>query len=348
MRILILGNDYSAKSFLDLFLKNEDNIVFSNALGAKNRIYFEKTEDIQDFAQANEINLVLITDEKYINLGLQELLSAQNISVLAPSIEAISICTSKAVAKKFMYKNNIKTPGFQVVEKNSTALEIIRNMSAPLVIRPDIHSFQECSLVCETICAGQKIVNNFFASGNKKIIIEDYIEGKNFSVWVISDGYSAKIIGESAKYRNDVAYFEPDFINENMRNEIKLNFINPTIEALSRQDEEYIGILGFDFISGKNNELYLLGYNSFFDDINVDFFTKGYNLNWAEVFDSVIIGDVFLKYDLKPETKFMISLRQDDGIKFIQANTKTNLERYLENLDFDLKEYKEAEKIWKS
>ena len=352
MRILILGNDYSAKSFLNLFLKNDDNIVFSTIKNEKNYIELDTQEDIQDFCEANAINLVLITDEDYINAGLQELLSAQNISVLAPSSEAISICASKAVAKKFMYKNKIQTPRFQVIEKPNLALDIIKNLEAPMVARVDTHNFKECSLAFETMSQGQKIINDFFNSGNKRIILEDYIEGKNFSTWVISDGYSARIIGSSAKYQNDISCFEPDFINEELKEKIKKEFISPTISALLEEDEEYIGVLGFDFILRQDGELFLLGYNSFFDDINVDFFTHGFELNWAEVFDSIIVGDVFLKYDFKPKTKFMLSIRQiEDGkekIEFIQTNTKENLKRYLENLDFDLKEYEEAKKLWKS
>lgn len=347
MRILILGTNYSAKAFYDLFSEDKANIVFSTLSKTEFCLDFKEINDIVDFCEANEINLVLIIDEEYINSGLQEILSSKNISAFSPSIEAVGICTSKSAAKKFMYKNKIKTPRFLIVEKPQMAVEYFKQTNTPQVIKPDNHSYQECSLVSETFSSTQKIVNKFFNSGNKKILMEDYIEGKNISIWVLSDGYSAKIIGKSAKYRNDIAYFNPEFIDEQLENKIHNEIIMPTIQALSTQDEEYIGILGFDIILTYDNECYLLGYNSFFDDINVDFYTKGYDINWADVFDSVIVGDVFLKYQFNPKNEYMMTIRQNEKIEFLSAKTKRNLKRYLKELELNTEELEEALRKWK-
>ncbi len=347
MRILILGNSYSAKSFFELFKQNSENIVFSNSPNFENFVEFSGFNDIKDFCLANEINLVLILDEEMINFGLQEELSALNISVFAPSIESVAIIVSKSAAKKFMHKNKILTPKFLIVDKPQMAFDYLKNMKTPQAIRPDSHSFQECSQFAETYKQGLEIVNKFFESGNKKIVIEDYVEGKNISVWAISDGYSAKIIGTSAKYQNNVAIFEPEFISCELKEIMLKTAILPTISALASQGEEYVGILGFDFILTRNNELYLLGYNGFFDDINVDFFVNAFDLDWAKVFDSCIIGDVLLKYDFIPKELYMLTLRQDGEIKFLSAITKSNIKKYLKELELDCSEYKEAEKIWK-
>ncbi len=347
MRILILGSSYSAKRFFEVFSENKENIVFSTISDLKNYIEFKNSKDIVEFCEANEINLVLITDEDYINQGVGELITSKNISAFCPSIEAVAIVDSKSYAKKFMHRQGILTPKFQIADNLKTALDYVKSASLPLAIKPDSHSFRECTLFCETFSAAQKVVNDFFASGNKKIVIEDYIEGKNISVWALSDGYSAKIIGSSAKYQNNVALFNPPFLDDDLKKNIQKKIINPTINFLSSQGEEYIGILGFDCILTKNREVYLLGYNSFFDDINADFFIEGFDLNWAEVFDSAIVGDVFLKYNFDILPDFMLTLRQKDEIIHLKAKTKSNLDLYLNELNLDLSEYYEGRKIWK-
>ena len=347
MRILILGNNYASEEFYNLFCEDEQNIVFSDIPTTKNYIEFENINDILEFCNVNNINLVLINNEEYIDSGLQELLTNENISAFSPSIEAISITNSKANAKKFMYKNKIQTPKFAIMEKTQLALEYIKNSPIPLAIRPDYSSKMETVKFCETYNQGQKIVNDLFLTGNKKIIIEDYIEGKNISVWTISDGFSAKIIGTSVKYQDEIALFEPDFITEELKERFLNSAIIPTINALSTQDEEYIGILGFDFILTYDNELFLVGYNNFFDDINVNFFTKGYDINWLDVFESCIVGDVFLKYQFIPKNEYMLSIRNNEKIEFICAKTQNNLEKYIKELGYDIKLYKEANKIWK-
>lgn len=348
MRILILGNNYSAKRFFELFKKDVKNIVFLTADSSNSVVDVNNPADISEFCLANEINLVLITEERYIDLGIQELISSMNISVFAPSIEAVSICSSKSFAKKFMYKNKIKTPRFQIFEKPAQALEYFRLIQTPQAIKPDNHNYFEGTLFAETYNEAEKIINNLFSTGNRKVVLEDYIEGKNISAWALSDGFSAKITGLSAKYQNNVSLFEPDFVSDSIKNTIYNEALMPTVEALASQGDEYIGILGLDFILTYSNELFLVGYNSFFDDLNVDFFIQGFDdLKWEDVFDSTIVGDVFLKHSFCPKEKYMLTLRQGEEIKFICANTKTNLKRYLSELDFNLKEYNEARKIWK-
>ena len=345
MRILILGDDYSSESFFNLFSKNTENIVFSTKKDC-NFIDFQDENDILEFIQANDINFVLVIDENYINIGISEIISAQNITVFSPSPEAVSITASKVCAKKFIYKNKIPTPRFQVFDKPLNAVDYVRNIKNPVAIKPDCHNKTECTQFAQTISSAQKIINNFFATGNERIIIEDYIQGKNIEIFVLSDGFKFQILGISARYQNNIAYFEPEFLNEEIVEKIIEEVISPTIDNLQFQGDEYIGILGFDIILKQDNSFELVGYNSFFDDINVDFYTKGFDVDWLKIFESTVVGDVFSKYEIKPKNDYMLTIRQNNKINFINAKTKSNLELYIDEL-YDGNEYKEAEKLWK-
>ena len=137
MRILILGNDYSAKKFFNFFKKNKENIVFSTIQNLPNHINFKNSQDIVEFCQANDINLVLIIDKDLINEGVQETLSSYEISAFAPSIDAIAICSSKSYAKKFMHKNKISTSRCQVIEKPQQAIDYFRTVQTVQCLKPD-------------------------------------------------------------------------------------------------------------------------------------------------------------------------------------------------------------------
>ncbi len=346
MRILILSNNYSAKSFYDLFSKDKNNIVFS-VIENCNYTEINDSKDALEFCLANEINLVLITDKKYILDSYHETLNNEGISVFCPSKESSEICHFKSLAKKFMHKNKIPTPKFFTAEKPQAALDYIADFQNPMAIKPDYNSFQEGTKFFETKSQAQKLIEERFFCGNKKIILEDYIEGKSFTTYTLSNGFSAKIIGNIAKYQNDIALFEPKFITNEIKQKIYDEIIMKTLTNLSAQNEEYIGILGFDFILSYDGKLYCLGFKSFFDDIDVDFFTKGYDINWLDVFDSTIVGDVFEKYDFKINTDKMLCLRQNEEINFISSLTQNSLEMKLSELGYDLKEYIEAKKAWK-
>ncbi len=344
MRILILGNDYNAQSFFELFNKNRNNIVFKYP-SKEDYLNLSNTDDIKDFIEANSIDFVLITDEEYIISDMSEAIACENTTIFAPSSDAAMISYSKAAAKKFMYRNDIPTPSFQVFDKLNTAYEYVKVMERPVAIKPDIHNKQECTQFAETAEGAKKIIKNLFQSGNEKIIIEDYIEGKNIEVFILSDGFKFQILGISAKYQNNIAYFEPEFVNDDIAEKLIQDVISPTIDSLQEQESEYIGILGFDVILKPDNTFVLVGYNSFFDDIDVDFYTKGFSVDWLKIFESTIIGDVFLKDEINPNNNYMLTLRHNEQIEFISAKTKSNLEIYLNEI-YDNREYKEAVKKW--
>lgn len=346
MRILILGDNHAACRFCELFSKDKNNIVFSVLKGAKSFVELASIEDIIDFCAANVINFVLITENKYLKYNLAENLAEFNTSVFAPTNEASLITVSKVQAKRFMYKNKIPTPKFNIVEKTTVASDYIKQAGLPLVIKPDNSNFKECPIFVETNKQAQSAVETLFNNGNSKIIIEDYILGKNLTLWTISDGFSAKIIGSSAKYQNNVAYFEPDFLTYELKEKITDKIINPTISALSACGNEYTGILGFDVMIDRSNNPYLVNYNSFFDDMSVDFFTQ-YNLNWLEVFESTLVGDVFSRFNFETPVNLMLTLRFGDEIELISAKTKSALKTYLSEMEYDLKDYCEAKNLWK-
>ncbi len=347
MIILILGKSHCAKSFYDLFSQNKENIVFSTHSQCKNHIDASANSDILDFIEANGVNFVLITDNSYMATDIEEEISNLNVSVFCPDKTACEICTSKSKAKKFMYKNKIATPKFLIIEKTQQGLDYIRNMTTAMAIKPDIRTQSENTAFFETYGEGEKIISGFFKNGNKKLLIEDYIEGKSFSIWVLTNGYDAKIIFSSAKYQDEIAYFNPDFLNEDIMKKIETEFVKPTISALNSQEEEYTGILGFDFILTFNNQLFLINYNGFFDEINVDFATKGFDIDWLDVFERTIRGDVFSKYNFKEHENFMLTLRQGENTEFQSAKTKSSLNLYLKELGYNTDLLKEAQKVWK-
>ena len=347
MRILILGNNYTGKALGEHLKKDSKNIVFSNYDNYNLEINFSNFDDIIEFSKANEINLVIPTEQNYISDNLGNALNELNITYFAPMEEPYEICKYKSSARKFSYKSKIPTPKFFIAEKLQLALEYLKTANYPIAIHPDIKTYRECVKFAETFGQAQAYINDFFKNGNKKIVIENYIDGKNIIFWAISDGYKTKIIGTSADYQNEVSYFNPDFITEEDIEKVSKTIIEPAILNLSLENTEYVGIIGFDTILTRNGNFYLTGYKNFFDDLNIDFFLNGFDLNWTDIFESIIKGDIFLKYDFDLKTNYMLTLRQQEEIEFISVNSKINLERYIEKLELDDKEFYEAKKVWK-
>ena len=347
MRILVLGNNYAKESLVNYFKQNEENIVFSNSNELIKSVDFSNPDDIADFCEANEINFVIPAGNEFISAELEEKFNDLNITYFAPAEDAADICKYKSYAKRFMYKNKIESPKFFIAEKTQAAIEYLKTTFFPVAIHPEIKSYTECVKFAETYGQAQKYINEFFMTGNKKLVIEDYVDGKNIIFWAISDGYSAKIIGASANYMDCVSVFEPEFITEDIKQSVIEKIINPTILNLSLEGDEYIGIIGFDTILTRNNDICPIGYKSFFDDLSIDFFLNGFSVDWLDIFESCIKGDVLSKYDFCPNDDYMISLRDNENVEFISAKTKANLKRYIDELDINTENYDKAVKLWK-
>lgn len=346
MRILVLGTNYTALKFFELFQKNKENDVFSMFSYCKNYMSFKTNQDILEFCVANDINLVLSTEEKFTTSYLTEELNQNNIAVFSPDIEAIEIVSSKVFAYRFMHKNLIPVPKFFVAEKLSAAIDFIKTTSLPVAIKPDNHSYKEGTLFCQTLKEASEFIEKFFNTGNRKVILQEFVEGKNIEVWTISDGYQAKIIGIAAKYQNNIAYLKPNMISQELQTQIQETIINPTIKALASDECEYVGVLGFDIIIDRNNIPYLLGYNDFFDDLSVEFFTENKIYNWEKIFNSVIEGSIFLENNMPENEYYMMTIRDKEKINFIKAKTKTNLLRIIDEMEYDNKELDEAKILW--
>ncbi len=347
MRILILGNNHVQESLSDYFKRKDDNIVFSNSTCDIPDLNFLNPLDAADFCKANEINFVIPTENEYITEEFENIFNELNITYFAPSESSFKICKYKSSAKKFAYKNKINSAKFFVTEKPQPAFDFIKSASYPITIHPDIKTYTECVKFAETYSQAQNFISKLFLTGNKKIVLEDYIAGKNIVFWALSDGYSAKKTGIVAKYQDNISIFNPDFVTNEIESEIQQRIVEPTILNLSLEQEEYIGIIGFDIILSKDNIPYLIGYKGFFDDLSIDFFLNAYDFDWLDVFESCIKGDVFLKYDFTPSNNHMIAMRENENIDMVSAKMKNNLNKYIEELDMNKNLYMEAMKVWK-
>ena len=318
MRILVIGKNRSTKVFSDLLSKNENNIVFTNLENTQANfvdIGMSDIEEWKEFALANEINLTILCDFEDLEEDFVQHFSQADLSIFAPDKDSARICTSKNFAKKFMYRNKIKTPQFQIFDKQSMAIDYVRSANLPVVIKPDEHSNTCGTTVCETFSTALKVLNSFFNHGIRNVVIENFVSGREFSAYFITDGFNTFLLDFVSTQNNRFASLGADFLDEATQNFAK-EIAKRTIESLSRAQNNYTGILGIDFILGDNNIVYTLEYNSFFDNLDVDLFCESIDEKWEKLFEGAILGT--LKDELSADNSF--------EIKKIEGNFVTQID----------------------
>lgn len=354
MRIFLIGKSRALSAFADYFTQNPANIVFSTlneSLANFVDIAIDNEEELKEFALANEITLTILCDNNTISSNISKVFADAGLSVFAPMGDSQRLINSKIWAKKFIYRNKIKTPRFQVFEKPQAAVDYIRQNKFPVVIKPDEHSIIN-TRICETFGSAKSAVEEFFNTGSRRILTEEYITGKEFSIYALCDGFNPVILGDCAVYQNSFAKFEADFLDSQTKGNITKTVIKPLICGLVKELGEYMGILGFDFIL-SDNKFYLLECNSFFKDLDCELFIQGVADNWGNLFEAAISGTLLEEFaHIKTSGSYLLSAEiYEESTKnniFAKGRTFNETIQRLIDEGVDSKEMTEALNVWKS
>lgn len=303
-KILIIGNsarEYALAKYLskeyDVFVAPGTSVMKSFATCVDIRP--DNINELLDFVMENNIDMTIPISELSIQSDISARFGEHKLSVFAPSARAIGMLSNKVIAKRTLYKLRIPTPKFGVFEKANIALDYIKNQKVPFVIKSNDSN---SSVICTSVKQAKDYIDRFFIEKNKKIIIEDYVYGTPFSFYTVTDGYKALPFGSSLIYKHSLegnggqltggmGACTPNYkLSYEHIYELMDNIIYPTLENLERDGNPYLGILGINGIITEDDELVILGYNSFMQDCDCAAVLNSLNENIYSLFDSCIIG----------------------------------------------------------
>jgi phosphoribosylamine--glycine ligase len=229
-----------------------------------NNLDFDTTnpQQIVDFCFKEQIDLVIIGPEQPLVDGLADSLRYNGFRVFGPSSKAAQIESSKIFAKDIMFKANVATACYQEFnqEDYDEAKKCILNSKYPLVIKADGLAAGKGVAICENqseaIKALEEIFNDkVFGNAGNKIIIEEFMEGEEASIFAITDGENFiclppaqdhKRIGEDDRGKNTGgmgAYAPTPLVDEEMMKKIDNEIINPVLKQMKKSGNIFVGCL---------------------------------------------------------------------------------------------------------
>ncbi len=239
------------------------------------------TSDIPELvalAKTERVDLVVVGPESPIAMGIANRLEKLGIPVFAPRSDAAQLEASKVWAKSFMRRNRIPTAGFEVFSDYEEAKEYVYEACEyPCVIKADglaagkgvfvVKSKSEALLALDTI-----MVKARFGISGREVVIEEFLRGRELSVFVASDGYAHRFIGWAVDYKqlldNDqgpntggMGTVSPvPFLGNEDLERIEKEVIQPTFEGMRKEGFLYRGILYFGLMWTDEGP-YVLEYN---------------------------------------------------------------------------------------
>ncbi|MFH5831113.1 phosphoribosylamine--glycine ligase [Halalkalibaculum sp. DA3122] len=220
-------------------------------------------EQILAFIEDNDVDLTVVGPEKPLVEGITDLLEEKGHKVFGPSKSAAQLEGSKKFANNFMEKNRIPTADYVSFEKDEfdEALSYVqRRDEYPVVLKADGLAGGKGVFICETEDEVKKRLRQLkedakLSDAAETLVIEEFLEGEEASVFVISDGETAKIIHNAQDHKRigegDTglntggmgAYCPAPVMTRDLLMKVEKEIVLPTISAMLLDETPYKGIL---------------------------------------------------------------------------------------------------------
>jgi phosphoribosylamine---glycine ligase len=240
-------------------------------------IQADEIDKLAKFASENSC-LTIVGPETSLALGIVDEFTKRGLQIFGPTKNAAQLESSKVWAKNFMKRNDIPTAPFEVFDDAKKAIDFVKSVDYPLVVKADGLAAGKGVLVCndssEAISAIKKIlVDKSFGTAGSRLVLEERIEGVEASYIVISDGNVAYPMATSQDHKRIYdgdkgpntggmgAYSPAPVIGYKLGEYIQKNIIEKTIVSMKKEGNQFKGFL-YAGIMVKDGKPYVLEFNA--------------------------------------------------------------------------------------
>ena len=241
-------------------------------------------EGLGKFCLENSVGLVVVGPEGPLVNGIRDFFQEdpdlRDILMVGPGKEGAQLEGSKDYSKQFMLRHNIPTAKARsfIVSDLDQALEYISGCKPPIVLKADGLAAGKGVII--SLSQGEAkavikemLVNKRFGAASAKVLIEEFLNGIELSVFVLTDGNDYVILPEAKDYKrigegdtgpntggmgavSPVVFADPSFMRR-----IEESVVKPTIEGLKRERIDYKGFI-FVGIMNVGGNPYVIEYNA--------------------------------------------------------------------------------------
>jgi phosphoribosylamine--glycine ligase len=271
---------------------------------------------LAEFAACNGIDLTVVGMDDPLVGGIVDVFTAKGLRIFGPAKNAAILEGSKAFSKDLMKKYGIPTAAYETFNNADDALKYLETAPMPTVLKADGLALGKGVLICkdlEEAKAGVKelMIDKQFGSAGDKIVIEEFMTGREVSVLSFVDGKHIKIMTSAQDHKrakdNDeglntggMGTFSPSpFYTKEVDAFCKEYIYQKTVDAMAKEGREFKGIIFFGLmLTAKGPRV--LEYNARFGDPETQVVLPRMKNDIVEVFEACIDGTLD-KIDLQFE-----------------------------------------------
>ena len=240
-------------------------------------------QEVKKAVLANGIQLVVVGAEAPLCAGIVDFFQNDpqlaDVRIFGPTRQCAQLEASKQFAKDFMQRHNIPTARYQAFTSDQleAACRFLDEMRPPYVIKADGLAAGKGVLIEAERANAEAAIRDCFAGkfgeAGKTVVIEQFLQGIEFSLFAICDGEHYEILPIAKDYKrafdNDLglntggmgSVTPVPFITSELRKRVENQIVRPTIEGMLHDKMPYTGFLFVGLMLTPEGDPYVIEYN---------------------------------------------------------------------------------------